>query len=405
MFKLVAGDIAGWNALLLLLVAISSVLVVCALLWRHWHWICNLVKARRNGDVGKQVVPGVPHHDVQADYHSPPTLIVHEDHASHASKKHSGHLRASTHTRAPALDTSRHRETQRLLPSRAATQSYYSAAHPHHSHNIGRTRHDSSSRILPFEDTHDEPLPMDPNQEEIPAHTRGAHGSINYTLDPRPTGHGGRNTHGGSFHRAYTESEVVQEFRERLRANTLAFKGPAADYDADTSVPEGPGKRYREMARAEARLRKSAFENSKRAYQMGKKADAKRASPCLILLLSDEGKVHDEKIRQYNAQAAQEIFASNNPRSSSSTRQLTRCDLHGLHIEEALQYAQNHLVNCRSAAVEKTMLIVGRGAHSQGGGARIKPAILQMMEGTGGVIASVHEKNEGCIVVEFIKGK
>ena len=66
-----------------------------------------------------------------------------------------------------------------------------------------------------------------------------------------------------------------------------------------------------------------------------------------------------------------------------------------------MEYSKNHLVNCRAVGTIKTMLIVGRGSHSQQGGARIKPAIMAMLSETGGIVAGVHEKNEGCIVVEF----
>ncbi|KAH8116511.1 hypothetical protein DFH11DRAFT_1506004, partial [Phellopilus nigrolimitatus] len=154
---------------------------------------------------------------------------------------------------------------------------------------------------------------------------------------------------------------------------------------------------YRELARSEENLRRAAIENSRGAYRSGRGAVARQ--------LSEESKVHEERSREYNALAAAEIFAFyNRGGSSSSSGKLSRCDLHGLHVDEAMKYAQNHLITCRNAGVDKTMLIVGKGSHSQAGGARIKPAIMQMMAGTRGVIAGVHEKNEGCIVVEFTMG-
>ena len=80
---------------------------------------------------------------------------------------------------------------------------------------------------------------------------------------------------------------------------------------------------------------------------------------------------------------------------------LQRCDLHGLHVDEALQFAEAHLVRCREARIDKTMLVVGRGSHSQSGTARIRPAMLHMLSSTGGIVHGVHEKNEGCIMVDF----
>lgn len=82
-------------------------------------------------------------------------------------------------------------------------------------------------------------------------------------------------------------------------------------------------------------------------------------------------------------------------------QRLQRCDLHGLHVDEALKYAQDHLVRCQEARIEKTMLVVGKGSHSQTGAARIRPAMLDMLRSTRGIVHGMHEKNEGCITVEF----
>lgn len=111
--------------------------------------------------------------------------------------------------------------------------------------------------------------------------------------------------------------------------------------------------------------------------------------------------MHDERIRHFNALAAADIFAHYNPKYQATAQRLTRCDLHGLHVDEARQYAHNHLEACRAVGVEKTMLIVGKGGHSQQGAARIKPAILDMLVGRQGLVAGIHEKNDGCIVVDF----
>ena len=114
--------------------------------------------------------------------------------------------------------------------------------------------------------------------------------------------------------------------------------------------------------------------------------------------------MHEANQKRYNDLAAAEIFASNNPRYSMG--RLQRCDLHGLHVKEALQYAEDHLVRCRQAVIDKTMLVVGKGAHSSSG-AQLRPAIMSMLASTGGVVHGVHEKNinEGCIMVEFFASR
>ena len=84
---------------------------------------------------------------------------------------------------------------------------------------------------------------------------------------------------------------------------------------------------------------------------------------------------------------------------------LQRCDLHGLFVEEAVKYAEDHLVRCREAMIDKTMIVVGKGSHSSTGSARIKPAIMNMLSSTRGLVHGVHEKNDGCITVEFAIGR
>ena len=71
--------------------------------------------------------------------------------------------------------------------------------------------------------------------------------------------------------------------------------------------------------------------------------------------------------------------------------------------KESLEYARQHLIACRSAGVDKTMLIVGKGSHSQPGGPRIGPAISNMLRGIAGIVADAHENNSGAIVVEFTR--
>ncbi|KAI5120269.1 hypothetical protein M0805_004605 [Coniferiporia weirii] len=159
----------------------------------------------------------------------------------------------------------------------------------------------------------------------------------------------------------------------------------------------GPGRRYREMARTEAKLRKIAFRGSQLTFRLGRKAEAKR--------LSEIRKDHDKKAKQFNAHAAADIFAHQNPdyNSGFTSPLYLQCDLHGLYVEEALQYALDHLSRCRKAGVKNTMLIVGKGSHSQEGGAKIRPAIMQMLGDVCDVVATLHETNEGRIVVEFLR--
>ena len=63
-------------------------------------------------------------------------------------------------------------------------------------------------------------------------------------------------------------SEILEDWERALDA----WKFPGL---APRPVEEFPGRRNRELALQEAKARKEAFENSKKAFKMGRKADAK----------------------------------------------------------------------------------------------------------------------------------
>ncbi|KAL5531394.1 hypothetical protein ACEPAG_4271 [Sanghuangporus baumii] len=315
-------------------------------------------------------------------------------HHHHHQHKHAQSLSSNSHEK----QILRGQEAGQLFQSRSRTEPQFSGTNQSYDHAVGVK---SSSQILPFQNTHDEPAQMSHSDgyfEEADAKQRkhrssglsdirnDSHSAWNQGSSPTVDHGNGASVSADEFSRIlqrnindYFENHSPSEELETEKSLTLPEATPGI---------EPPGRQYRSLAQEEARRRKLAFEASKRAYKSNQKAEAKR--------LSDQGKLHDENARRYNALAAEEVFNSNNPR-----RQSSRCDLHGLHVDEALQYARNHLVACRASGTDKTMLIVGRGSHSQQGGARIKPAIMAMLSETGGIVAGVHEKNEGCIVVEF----
>ncbi|OCB91736.1 hypothetical protein A7U60_g993 [Sanghuangporus baumii] len=313
------------------------------------------------------------HHEHQHRHHS-------HHHHHHHHHKHAQSLSSNNHEK----QTPHGQEAGQLFQSRSRTEPYFPSPNQTYDHAEGVK---SSSQILPFQDTHDEPSQMshsDGHFEETDAkqkkHKSSGLSGSSPSLDP---------SNGASV-----SADELSRILQRNINDYFEKHAPELEPEKSPTLPETvpglepPGRRLRSLAQEEARLRKLAFEASKRAYKSNQKAEAKR--------LSDQGKLHDENARRYNALAAEEVFNSNNSR-----RQSSRCDLHGLHVDEALQYARNHLVACRASGTDKTMLIVGRGSHSHQGSARIKPAIMAMLSETGGIVADVHEKNEGCIVVEF----
>ncbi|KAI5120272.1 hypothetical protein M0805_004608 [Coniferiporia weirii] len=297
--------------------------------------------------------------------------------------------RPTSHNQAPAnLHYARLGEAERTLPSGAPNRPVYSA-HPYpqfHQPQVSSPAHNTRllSRNPQSYGTYSAPPPVNRYCED----GRTTPNSVLRTLSPNIP-----NINSGDSRRGVydTDSTTIENSH-----NFLPYKGQGGHRELTPFENEHPGERYREMARGEAKLRKIAFENSQRSFRLGKKAEAKR--------LSEKGKRHDDKAKQYNTLAAADIFAHNNPgynSESTSSPPLLQCDLHGLYVQEASQHTRHHLVRCRQAGIKKTTLIVGKGSHSKGGDAKIKPAIMKMMKNTPDVVAAFHGQNEGRIVVEF----
>lgn len=125
-----------------------------------------------------------------------------------------------------------------------------------------------------------------------------------------------------------------------------------------------------------------------------------------------------------NALAAAAIFASHNrnylaPSSSSSSplsflkslfaaaahphSSLSQIDLHGLHVNEALEKVRAHLALCRQHGVERTTIITGRGLHSVDGVAKIRPMVEQLLRENKVRVVNEGRGNEGAFVIELVK--
>uniref|UniRef100_A0A2K5N6X1 NEDD4 binding protein 2 n=1 Tax=Cercocebus atys TaxID=9531 RepID=A0A2K5N6X1_CERAT len=93
-----------------------------------------------------------------------------------------------------------------------------------------------------------------------------------------------------------------------------------------------------------------------------------------------DGTLHEQKMKEANHLAAIEIFEKVN----ASLLPQNVLDLHGLHVDEALE----HLMRVLEKKTEEfkqnggkpyLSVITGRGNHSQGGVARIKPAVIKYL--------------------------
>ncbi|TNN69380.1 NEDD4-binding protein 2 [Liparis tanakae] len=142
------------------------------------------------------------------------------------------------------------------------------------------------------------------------------------------------------------------------------------DYQ-DTEDPE-----YDDF-RAEATQQKGrqleCFSKAAEAYKQGRKEVAS--------FYAQQGHLHGQRMREANHRAAVQIFE----RVNSSLLPSNILDLHGLHVDEALQHLAQVLQdktkgNCEQGLCRPQLsVITGRGNHSQGGVARIRPAVIDYL--------------------------
>eukprot|EP01080_Neovahlkampfia_damariscottae_P006435 gene6435-10443_t len=124
-------------------------------------------------------------------------------------------------------------------------------------------------------------------------------------------------------------------------------------------------KKYRGEAQKEVELRNVCYEKSKKAFEEGDKELAKQ--------LSEEGKEHDEKWKILTKEAGKNIFKEMNENNDKNT-----IDLHGLFVEEAVEFVKERLNELKGNDVTLS-IITGAGNHSSAG-ALIKPKIHELLK-------------------------
>ncbi|XP_047435183.1 NEDD4-binding protein 2 [Mugil cephalus] len=138
----------------------------------------------------------------------------------------------------------------------------------------------------------------------------------------------------------------------------------------DTEDPE-----YEDF-RAEASLQRKrqleSFAKAAEAYKQGRKEVAS--------FYAQQGHLHGQRMRDANHRAAVQIFQ----RVNSSLLPKNILDLHGLHVDEALEHLaqvlEDKTAECEHGLCRPQLsVITGRGNHSQGGVARIRPAVIDYL--------------------------
>ncbi|KXZ53245.1 hypothetical protein GPECTOR_7g1139 [Gonium pectorale] len=167
--------------------------------------------------------------------------------------------------------------------------------------------------------------------------------------------------------------------------NSYSNSGP--DPSAITGDPNDPDF-WRRKGDAYAQARNSAFAASQAAYRSRDGARAKQ--------LSEEGKRLAGNATEAHARAAALLLERNN-----ASRAPSELDLHGLRVAEAVQAVEAALARARAAGLQKMVLIVGRGLHSEGGVSRLRPAVEGLVR-RHNLRVTPGVPNQGCITVEFV---
>ncbi|NWS14586.1 N4BP2 protein, partial [Pachyramphus minor] len=170
------------------------------------------------------------------------------------------------------------------------------------------------------------------------------------------------------------QSEFVTSYsaknREKKAKKSKEEDDPLSEIFQDFEYPQ-----YDDL-RAEAfchqQKRKECLKKAEEAYRMGMKPVA--------AFYAHQSRLHEEKMKEANHAAAVQIFE----RVNASLLPMNVLDLHGLHVDEAVNQLSRVLQE-KSEEHQQTggkpylTVITGRGSHSQGGVARIRPAAIRYL--------------------------
>ncbi|NXN95123.1 N4BP2 protein, partial [Rhinopomastus cyanomelas] len=158
--------------------------------------------------------------------------------------------------------------------------------------------------------------------------------------------------------------------REKKAKRSKDEEDPLGEAFQDFEYPQ-----YDDL-RAEAfchqQKRQECLQKAGEAYRMGMKSVA--------AFYAHQGRLHEQKMKEANHAAAVQIFEKVN----TALLPMNVLDLHGLHVDEAVNQLSRVLQEKREEyeqAGGKAYLcvITGRGSHSQGGVARLRPAAIRYL--------------------------
>ncbi|KAI6131649.1 hypothetical protein EDD16DRAFT_1469572, partial [Pisolithus croceorrhizus] len=140
-------------------------------------------------------------------------------------------------------------------------------------------------------------------------------------------------------------------------------------------------------ATREGDLMAQCYRQSHEAYQQGQGTLAKE--------LSEKGGEHKRRMERLNAEAGAWIF-----RGYFKDCKPGEVDLHGLYVKEAIMYAEGAIEKAQRRGDLEIRLIVGKGLHSNGHVAKIKPALEELMKRRS-LPADADPNNAGLLIVRL----
>ncbi|KAK0219036.1 hypothetical protein IW262DRAFT_1559032, partial [Armillaria fumosa] len=111
--------------------------------------------------------------------------------------------------------------------------------------------------------------------------------------------------------------------------------------------------------------------------------------------LLKQGKIHKQKMEQLNTEASNRIYHENNRDCRPG-----EIDLHRLRVKEAIARTDAALEEAKRRGYSKIRIIVGKGLHSEGGEAKVRPAIKGLMRKYQ-LVAKFDRSNSGVLVVKL----
>uniref|UniRef100_A0A8C5T7S8 NEDD4 binding protein 2 n=1 Tax=Malurus cyaneus samueli TaxID=2593467 RepID=A0A8C5T7S8_9PASS len=171
------------------------------------------------------------------------------------------------------------------------------------------------------------------------------------------------------------QNEIVSSYSATKSREKKAKKSKEEDDPLNEMFQDFEYPQYDDL-RAEAfchqQKRQECLKKAGEAYRMGMKPVA--------AFYAHQGRLHEQKMKEANHAAAVQIFE----RVNTSLLPMNVLDLHGLHVDEAVNQLSRVLQE-KSEEYQQTggkpylIVITGRGSHSQGGVARIRPAAIRYL--------------------------